>query len=85
MEVSRKLYPRGKSPWYPVDRRMGGPQSRSGHGGDEEKSCHCPRPPPGSETQEKYAIPEAFTAVKIQVEVFWLVTACTVAVRYQRF
>jgi hypothetical protein len=25
------LYPRGKSPRYPLDRRLGGPQSRSGH------------------------------------------------------
>jgi hypothetical protein len=23
------LYPQGKSPWYPLDRRLGGPQSRS--------------------------------------------------------
>jgi hypothetical protein len=22
------LYPQGKSPWYPLDKRMGGPQSR---------------------------------------------------------
>jgi hypothetical protein len=27
------LYPRGKDPWYPLDRRLGGPQSRSGHRG----------------------------------------------------
>jgi hypothetical protein len=27
------LYPRGKGPRYPLDRRLGGPQSRSGHGG----------------------------------------------------
>jgi hypothetical protein len=24
MEVSGQLYPQGKSPWYPVDRRLGG-------------------------------------------------------------
>jgi hypothetical protein len=29
----RPLYPQGKSPWYPLDRRLGGPQSRSGRGG----------------------------------------------------
>jgi hypothetical protein len=28
---SRPLYPQGKSPWYPLDRRLGGPQSQSGH------------------------------------------------------
>jgi hypothetical protein len=25
------LYPQGKSPWYPLDRRLGGPESWSGH------------------------------------------------------
>jgi hypothetical protein len=34
MEVSGQLHapaalPPGKSPWYPLDRRLGGPQSRS--------------------------------------------------------
>jgi len=32
----RPLYPQGKSPWYPLDRRLGGPQSRSGRGGEEK-------------------------------------------------
>jgi hypothetical protein len=32
----RPLYPQGKSPWYPLDRRMGGPQSRSGCNGEEK-------------------------------------------------
>jgi hypothetical protein len=27
--------------WYPLDRRLGGPQSRSGRGG-EEKNSHLP-------------------------------------------
>jgi hypothetical protein len=27
------LYPLGKGPRYPLDRRLGGPQSRSGHRG----------------------------------------------------
>jgi hypothetical protein len=31
------LYPQGKSPWYPLDRRLGWPQSRSGRGGEEKK------------------------------------------------
>jgi hypothetical protein len=43
----RPLYPQGKSPWYPLDRRLGGPQSRSGCG-DEEKNS---QPPPGIEFQ----------------------------------
>jgi hypothetical protein len=30
----RPLYPRGRSPLYPLDRRLGGPQSRSGRHGE---------------------------------------------------
>jgi len=42
MEVSGQLhgwllYPHRKSPWYPLDGKLGGPQSLSGHG-DEEKN-----------------------------------------------
>jgi hypothetical protein len=43
MEVSGQLHapaallPR-KSPWYPLDMRLGGPQSRSGRGGEEKNS-----------------------------------------------
>jgi hypothetical protein len=32
------LYPQGKSPWYPLDRRLGGPQSHSGHDGEQKNS-----------------------------------------------
>jgi hypothetical protein len=39
------LYPQGKSPWYPLVRRLGGPQNRSGRGGEEKNS----QPPPGIE------------------------------------
>jgi hypothetical protein len=39
------LYPQGKSPLYPLDRRLGGPQSRSGRGGEDKNS----QPPPGIE------------------------------------
>jgi hypothetical protein len=28
-----RFYPRGKDPWYPLYRRLGGPQSWSGHRG----------------------------------------------------
>jgi hypothetical protein len=30
------FYPQGKSPWYPLDGRLGGPQSRSGRCGEEK-------------------------------------------------
>jgi hypothetical protein len=47
MEVSgqlhvRPLYPQGKSPWYPLDRSLGGIQSRSGRGGEEKNSQLLP-------------------------------------------
>jgi hypothetical protein len=50
MEVSGQLHapaalPQEKSPYCPLDRRLGGPQSRSGRSG-EEKS---PQSPPGFE------------------------------------
>jgi hypothetical protein len=32
------LYFQGNSPFYPFDRRLGGPQSRSGRGGEEKNS-----------------------------------------------
>jgi hypothetical protein len=32
------LYPQGKSPSYPLDRRLSGFQSRSGRGGEEKNS-----------------------------------------------
>jgi hypothetical protein len=34
----RPLYPQGKRPWYPLDRRQGGRQNRSGRGGEEKNS-----------------------------------------------
>jgi hypothetical protein len=52
MEVSGQLHgpaalPPGKEPWFPLDRRLGGPQSRSGRGGEEKNS----QPPSGIEPQ----------------------------------
>jgi hypothetical protein len=51
MEVSGQLHapaalPPGKDPQYALDRRLGGPQSRSGRGGEEKNSQY----PPGIET-----------------------------------
>jgi hypothetical protein len=34
----RPLYPQGKISWYPLYRRLGRPQSRSGCGGEEKNS-----------------------------------------------
>jgi hypothetical protein len=41
MEVSGQLYPQGKSPRYPLDRRLCESQSRCGRGG--EKKIPSPR------------------------------------------
>jgi hypothetical protein len=40
--MPRPLYFQRKSPWYPLDRRLGGSQSRSGHGGEEKNSHPLP-------------------------------------------
>jgi hypothetical protein len=34
----RSFYPQGKNPSYLLDRRLGGPQSRFGRGGEEKNS-----------------------------------------------
>jgi hypothetical protein len=52
MEVSRQLHaptalPPGKNPRYPLDMRLGGPQSRSASGGEEKNS----QPPPEIEPE----------------------------------
>jgi hypothetical protein len=43
----RPLYPQRKILLYPLDRRLGGPQSRSGGGGEEKNSQLLPelKPP----------------------------------------
>jgi hypothetical protein len=43
--IRRPLYPRRKGLQYPFDRKLGGPQSQSGRGGEEKNS----QPPPGIE------------------------------------
>jgi len=40
--MPQPLYSQGKSPWYPLDRRLGGPRSWSGHGGEEKYSQPLP-------------------------------------------
>jgi len=38
----RPLYPQGKGPWYSMDRRLGGFQSRSGYGSEVKNSQPLP-------------------------------------------
>jgi len=51
----------GKSPWYPLDRRLGGSHSRSGHGGEEKNSSPCresnPRTPIVQPVAQCYSLP----------------------------
>jgi hypothetical protein len=54
----RPLYPRGKSSRYPFDRRLGGPQSRSGRGGEEKNS----QPLPGLESPIIQSEAQRYTA-----------------------
>jgi hypothetical protein len=37
----RSHYSHGKTPQYPLDRRLSRPQSRSGRGGEERNLCPC--------------------------------------------
>jgi hypothetical protein len=46
----RPLYPQGKSHLYPFDRRLSGPQSLSGRGGEEKDS----QPQPGIEKRKDF-------------------------------
>jgi hypothetical protein len=59
----RPLYPQGKNAWYPLDRRLGGPQSRSGRCGEEK----IPQPLPGLKHQIIKPVAQRYTA-----ELTWL-------------
>jgi hypothetical protein len=52
------LYSQGKSPWYPLDRRLGGLQSQSGRGGEEKNSQLLPglEPPIIQLVAQRYTI-----------------------------
>jgi hypothetical protein len=53
----RPLYPQGKSPWLPLDRRLGGPQGLSGRGGEEKNSSRSesnPRTPIVQPVAQRY-------------------------------
>jgi hypothetical protein len=53
---SGRFTPKGKSTWYPLDRRLGGLQSRSGRGGEERNS----QPPPGLETSTIQSVAQRY-------------------------
>jgi hypothetical protein len=43
----RPLYTRERGPWYPLNRRFGGPQDRSGRGGKKKHVLHYQESHPG--------------------------------------
>jgi hypothetical protein len=61
--TTRLLYPQGKSLWYPLN-RLGGPQGRSGRGGEEKNSD----PLPGIEPPIIQPVAQCYTT-----ELSWLV------------
>jgi hypothetical protein len=68
MEMSGQLHapaalPQGKSPWCPLDWRLGGHQSRSGSGGEEKNS----QPLPGLEPPIIQPVAQRYTT-----ELRWL-------------
>jgi hypothetical protein len=56
--MDANVYPQGRSPWYPLDRRLGGSQNRSGDGGEEKNSQSLPRlePPIFKPVAQRYII-----------------------------
>jgi hypothetical protein len=61
--MPQQLYHHRNSPWYPLDRRMGGPQSQSGHSGEEKNS----QPPLGLKPQIIQAIAQLYTTEPSQL------------------
>jgi hypothetical protein len=62
----RQLYPRGKTPQYLLDKRLGEPQSRSGRGVEEKNF----QPPPGIELPN----PHRLTHTQVKVKFFLFLT-----------
>jgi hypothetical protein len=59
MEASGQLYPQGKRLCYPLDRKLGRLQSRSGRGGKEKNS----QPMPGLELPLIQPVAQRYTTV----------------------
>jgi hypothetical protein len=70
MEVSGQLHTQGKSPWYPLDRRLDEPQSRSGDGGEEKNF----QPPPGIEPYNTDHSTRSLVAISTELSQLFIVT-----------
>jgi hypothetical protein len=53
----RPLYLQGKSPWYTLDSKLGGPQNRSERDGEEKNSQAMP----GLETPTSQPVAQRYT------------------------
>jgi hypothetical protein len=60
----RPLYTQRNSPWYPLDRRMGEPQSRSRPGGEEKNS----QPQPGLKPPNIRPVARRYTTELLKAE-----------------
>jgi hypothetical protein len=60
--TSRPLYPQEKSPWCPLDRRLGGSQSRYGRGDSQ--------PPPGLELTIIQPVAQRYTTEQSRLHIF---------------
>jgi hypothetical protein len=67
----RPLYPRGKNSRYPLDRRLGGLQSRCGRGGEEEKSQLLPGIEPRSLVTILTELPRLLIGRKSYQKCYW--------------
>jgi hypothetical protein len=69
----RPLYPQGKSPWYPLNGRLGGTQSRSGRGGEKKNSQPLPRLEPSI----IQLMAKRYTTVSLISALYFSVSTCT--------
>jgi hypothetical protein len=54
--------PRGKILWYPLDRRLGGPQSQSERDGDEKVGYYCRESNPGRPARNLVTVLTSYTS-----------------------
>jgi hypothetical protein len=81
--MPRPLYSQGKSPWYPLERRLDGPQSRSGHGGEEKNYQPLPGLEPSDHPARSSALYHwATPAPMLIIKSLWIVI---VTFKYGRY
>jgi hypothetical protein len=74
----RPLYPQGKSPWYPLNRKLGGPQNRSGHGVQDKNLS------PYRESNPDHPITSAYP-VPTPTELSWLIGKHQVGDKHEHY